>query len=83
MRTALRQHPKAKVWAKANPEDKFVLVAASIAASAALDVIIADMDSADPNVADAAFDWMNAHSKDKEVRAFALDTCKEMYRILA
>jgi hypothetical protein len=74
MRTAIRKHPKAKLWAKVNCEDNFMLAVHSTALDAAMDEVIKVID--EPR----AIDWLNKNcNNDAKLRAFVMETCREMY----
>jgi hypothetical protein len=81
MRTAIRKHPKAKLWAKVNYQDNFSLAVLSTARDAALDIISNDIDSNSSDVKNHAIDWMN-EQVGRKLDAFVLTTCREMYSVL-
>jgi hypothetical protein len=82
MRTAIREHPKAKLWAKANSEDHFCLAISSTAHDATMDEVCLDIFGDKGLVCDVAYSWLNEHSSDVAMKAFLLTTCREMYKVL-
>ena len=76
MRTAIRKHPKAKLWAKVNCEDNFCLAVHSFAHDALMDEVVKGID--DPTVVN----WFNDFSgtDGKKLKAFVMETCSEMYQ---
>lgn len=82
MRYAIRNHPKAKHWARCNCEDNFAYACLSYARSAAFDVVVEDLDSLDRTTRRTARDWLNEYDEDKKLDAFVLTVCREMYKVL-
>lgn len=76
MRTAIRGHKKAKLWAKVNCEDNFALAVLGTAESAAIGVIA--YDDSKPVIA-----WYNSmFDTPRKWENFVLTTCREMYSVL-
>lgn len=76
MRTAIRGHKKAKLWAKVNHEDNFAFAMWSTAESAALGIIA--YDDSKPVIA-----WFNSmFDTPRKWENFILTTCREMYSVL-
>lgn len=78
MRTAIRQDKRSKLWAKANCEDNFASVVRSIACSAAMDIVVAEIDTREMT------DWANRMLVNEQagLNKLALTVCREMYSIL-
>jgi len=91
MRTAIRANRKAKLWAKVNCEDNFVLAVYGIADDAVMNIVVAEIGSP------PMIDWFNSMNKIDEasktvtgwgaayrsnMKSFVLTTCREMYSVL-
>lgn len=76
IRTAIRKHSKAKLWAKVNHEDNFALAVLSTAEVAALNVIAYDDSKPVVDFCNKMFDTP------RKWQRFLLTTCREMYSLL-
>lgn len=77
MRTSIRKHPRAKLWAEVNCEDNFSLAIFQTAESACLEIVTNALHD------DKVVDWFNDKcSNPKKLKDFVLTTCREMYTVL-
>jgi hypothetical protein len=77
MRTAILKDERAKLWAKVNCEDNFCHAIYYTAESAVLDIVCREIEE------EEMVAWFNKACRSaRDLKAFVLVTCREMYKLL-